>query len=204
MRLRTSLPAATLLALGLGGCLRPLPWSASARRAAEWRDVHAAAREALRAGRYADADSALADYQQRRPSTPGAREALYLRALARLDPANPDGSAGAAVPLLDEYLADSSAARALEAGLVRRAAVSADSLERQVTSLRAAIDAVVEREAEGREAGARDRPDRDRNDRRRQEELQRLRNELASARSELATTKEELDRIKKRLATPRP
>jgi len=192
--------AAIALAVGLTGC-RSLPWGTPAHRA-EWSNVHAAAQEALRAGRYADADSTLEDYQRRRPRTPGALDALYLRALFRLDPANPDGSPGAAVQLLDEYLADSTAPRALEAGLVRRAAVASDSLERQVTSLRVAIDAATGRDAEGRDA--RDRAERDRGDRSRQQELQRLRDELSAARTELASTKEELDRIKKRLATPRP
>jgi len=190
--------------LGLGGCFSVrTPWSSPPQRD-EWRAARSAADRAAADGRYDEADSLLARFAREHGPTPESREALYWRALYRLDPSNPNTSPGEAVHLLDAYLADSAPPRALEATLVRRAALAADSLEKQVTALRAAIDAATGREESGREAGVRDRAERDRGDRSREQELQRLRDELAAARTELASTKEELDRIKKRLATPRP
>jgi hypothetical protein len=197
------IPIALALVLGAAGCAPVLGLFGRGEPSA-WRDARGAAAQAVRDGRYAVADSVLVQYARQRPKSDEAHETLYWRALYRLDPANPESSAGAAAQLFDAYLSDPTADRHLEATFLRRAAISTDSLERQVASLRAAIDDATGREADSREGAARDRTERDRGDRSREQELKRLREELAAARTELASTKEELDRIKKRLATPRP
>lgn len=175
--------------------------TSSSTRSDEWRAARARADDHTGAGRHGAADTALAAFAARHPSTGEAHESLYLRALLQLDPANRAGSAREAVALLDRYLADTLAPRGLEAALIRRTAVELDSLGRQVSGLRTAIDAATTRAEAGRErAEARN----DRTDRNREQELTRLREELAATRTELASTKEELDRIRRRLATPRP
>jgi chromosome segregation ATPase len=192
--------AASLVAVA-GGCGLPVVsrWAPPTPQS-EWRAARTSATQAAQAGRYATADSTLAAFARRRPDTDEAREALYWRALLRLDPANREAAPREAVQLFDLYLSDSVAPRALEAALLRRAAADADSLTRQMTALRTAIDAATSR-AEGAASTARAEQ---RTDRGREQELQRLRDELAGMRAELTETRAELDRIKRRVATPRP
>lgn len=188
------------LTLALAGCGLPFTNRWSTASESEWPAARTTAERHAWAGRHASADTTLATFAQRHPTSREARESLYLRALLQLDPTNRAGSPREAVALLDRYLVDTVAPRTLEASLVRRAATEMDSLSRQVSGLRAAIDAATTR---AENATGRDRAD-SRTDRGREQELQRLREELASTRAELASTKEELDRIKRRLATPRP
>ena len=139
-----------------------------------------AAQEA-NAGRYAVADKLLSDYIARYPSTSEAADALYWRALYRLDPANPNASPHDAAQLLDGYISTSTGTHKTEAQALRRVAVSMEN--RAVAN--ANSSAVPKLEPPKPEDKAKD------------EELQRVKDELAKANAEL-------ERIKRRLAQPKP
>lgn len=139
-----------------------------------------AAQEA-NAGRYAVADKLLSDYIARFPATSEAADALYWRALYRLDPANPGASARDAAQLLDSYIATSNGTHKTEAQSLHRVAVAMD------TRASAAANPTTVAKAEP------PKPD----DKAKDEELQRVKDELAKANAEL-------ERIKRRLAQPKP
>lgn len=130
------------------------------------------------AGRHASADRLLADYSVRFPATPEAVEALYWRALHRLDPANGTMNAREAGQLLDNYLGSASPTHRTEAQALRRIAT--------------ALEARIVAPAPGRTDAPAVTPDKARDD-----EIQRLKDELAKANAEL-------ERIKRRLAQPKP
>jgi hypothetical protein len=141
--------------------------------------VRDSAQRAAAAGRFQDADVALADFARRHGSSAEAREALYWRGLMRLDPAHPSGPASA-VTAFDAYLASGGVLpRRDEAAALRRLAARLDSLG----GIRARSAA----------AGA----SADRADASKEEELKKVRQELKA-------TQEELDRIKRRLSAPKP
>jgi hypothetical protein len=133
------------------------------------------------AGRFAVADKILADYAVRYPATSEAADAMYWRALYRLDPANPNASAREAAQLLDGYIATNNGTHRMEAPALRRLA--------GVIEARAIAAANVS-SAPKLELPKPDDPSKD-------EELKRVRDELAKANAEL-------ERIKRRLAQPKP
>lgn len=110
MRLRAG-TVALLAALALGGCAsgrepaitQPLPQEPTT--SARWTAALGQTVSLLEAGRYADADSGLAGFASRWAGTPEAADALYWRALLRLDPANPGATARDALVAIDAYLA---------------------------------------------------------------------------------------------------
>jgi len=141
----------------------------------------AQASQEANAGRYAVADKLLADYIARFPGTSEAADALYWRALYKLDPANPSASARDATQLLDGYIASSIGTHRTEAQSLRRVSVAME--------MRAAAAANQSTVAKAEPP----KPD----DKAKDEELQRVKDELAKANAEL-------ERIKRRLTQPKP
>jgi hypothetical protein len=144
----------------------------------EWPETIARAHAAVEAGRFASADSLLAEFAARHPESGETNETIFWRAVFRLDPANPDASPAAAVRDLTVYLARPGRHTHLaEARALRRAATLADSLG--VSARRAAAPsetpAATDKDAE-----------------------------IARLREELKRATEELERIKRRLSTPTP
>ena len=141
----------------------------------EWTPLLLQAAQEAGAGRYSGADKILADFAVRYPASTEATEAMYWRALYKLDPSNQAGGPKDAGVLLDGYLASGAPVHRTEVQTLRRLA---SALE-----VRVATPAPVKVEVVKADDKARD------------EEIQRLKDELAKATSEL-------DRIKRRLALP--
>ncbi len=171
----STLALATALLCITAGCVRPRFMQADPER--EWPTALQRAQAAAEVGRFDAADSALAEFSARHPSSPEANETLFWRALFRLDPANPASSASDAAADLTAYLARPGRHQHLvEARALRRAALLADSLGGSTT--RRAV------------AGAAPTADKD--------------TEIARLKEELKKATEELERIKRRLSTPTP
>ncbi|MBC7674323.1 MAG: hypothetical protein H7247_18035 [Polaromonas sp.] len=141
----------------------------------EWTPVLLQAAQEAGAGRYGVADKILADFAVRYPASAEATEAMYWRALYKIDPSNQTGGPKDAGALLDGYLASSATMHRTEVQTLRRLASALD--------VRAAAAAPVKVDVA--------KPD----DKARDEEILRLKDELSKATSEL-------DRIKRRLALP--
>ena len=143
----------------------------------EWTSWLLQASQEAAAGRYAVADKLLADFTLRFPASPEAADAMYWRALYKLDPSNGSAAPHDAAVLLDGYLASGTAARRTEAQTLRRVAgvLDARAVAASTTPVKADVVKV--------------------DDRARDEEIQRLKDELAKANAEL-------ERIKRRLAKP--
>lgn len=144
---------------------------------AEWSSLLAQAMQESAAGRYAVADKLLADFTVRFPASAEAPDAMYWRAVYKLDPGNTTATAREAAVLLDGYLASGAAAHRTEAQTLRRIAGVMDARAVAAPGASPRVEVVkVE-------------------DKVRDEEIQRLKDELAK-------TNAELDRIKRRLAQP--
>ena len=143
----------------------------------EWTPVLLQAAQEAGAGRYAGADKLLADFAVRYPASAEASEAMYWRALYKLDPVNQSAGPRDAAVLLDGYIASGANAHRTEVLTLRRLSSALEA--RAAVSVPAPVKADVVK------------PD----DKARDEEILRLRDELSKATSEL-------DRIKRRLAMP--
>jgi hypothetical protein len=141
----------------------------------EWTPLLLQAAQEAGAGRYGGADKLLGDFAVRYPASAEATEAMYWRALYKLDPANPAGGPKEAGALLDGYIASGADEHRTEVQSLRRVATALET--------RVATPAPVKVEVV--------KPD----DKARDEEIARLKDELSKATSEL-------DRIKRRLARP--
>src|SRR5918999_2320319 len=141
---------AVLLLVSVTGCVRPL--ALQPRPVRDWPATLQAAKEAARAGRYAEADSALARFASRYPTSYQAREAAYWRALFLVDPANGQASTDEAFRALNQYFADGSTVDGYdEATVLRRVVQRIDSLNRAL----AQADRLI---AEAQEAADEPRP----------------------------------------------
>ncbi len=177
MKRRRSRGALLVLGLAALGCVnRPGVLQPTPER--EWPETIARAHAAVESGRFATADSLLAEFEARHPGSGEANETVFWRAVFRLDPANPDASPSRAVTELTTYLARPGRhAHLAEARALRRAATLADSL----------ASAPGRRAATPADAAATDKDA-----------------EIARLREELKRATEELERIKRRLSTPTP
>lgn len=154
----------------------------------DWPGTMAAAQKAVAGGRYADAEHELASFAQRHPGAPESRETLYWRALFFLDPANHNQDTNSAVKALDAYLLDgSSAPHRGEAQVLRRIALSLDSLSRSGLLIVSSPADTVMRPFPAMIA-----------------RVQELQKENQKLKDQLDKTNAELERIKKRLAAPKP
>ncbi len=169
------------LCAGLAACGRtPASTGAEPASRGEWSATLVQASSEASSGRYAVADRVLAEYTTRNPASPDAAEAMYWRALYKLDPANQGASTREAITMLDSYLGASGAPHRAEALALRRIAVAMES--RAVPAVGAVVTPPKTDVA----------PDKAKDD-----EIQRLKDELARANAEL-------ERIKRRLAQPKP
>ncbi|MDQ2665945.1 MAG: hypothetical protein M3Z05_08040 [Gemmatimonadota bacterium] len=172
---------AAALGLALSACATTTPRLAepSPTARADWTSWLLQASQEATAGNYAVADKLLTEYEARYPASPEAAEAMYWRALYKMDPSSPVAAPHDAAVLLDGYLASGITTHRTEAQTLRRVASSLDAQGRSVTP------APVK--AEGVKV----------DDKAREEEMARLREELSRANAEL-------ERIKRRLAQPKP
>jgi hypothetical protein len=183
-------PAFALGLLLLGACVVPIPLGRTSGPSAaetEWTAAQTQAGTEVLAGRYGVADKVLADFAARFPSTTQGTDAVYWRALYKLDPANGTATAHDAAVLLDGYLAAPLTAEQRAEGTALRRVAGA--LER--ASVAAAATTT------GASAGATTPAAAAADSKARDEEMQRLRDDLAKANAEL-------ERIKRRLAQPKP
>ncbi|CAN5777218.1 hypothetical protein BH11GEM1_BH11GEM1_29310 [soil metagenome] len=141
----------------------------------EWTPLLLQAAQEAGAGRYGGADKLLTDFATRYPASAEATEAMYWRAIYKLDPANPAGGPREAGALLDGYIASGANGHRTEVQSLRRVATALET--RVATPAPVKVDVV--------------KPE----DKARDEEIARLKDELSKATSEL-------DRIKRRLALP--
>lgn len=145
----------------------------------EWNAWLVQASQEATAGNYAVADRLLTDYSSRYPATPEAAEAMYWRALYKLDPSNGGGTPKDAAVLLDGYLASGTSMHRTEAQTLRRVATALEAGKAAPNAPATRTDVVkVEDKSQA-------------------EEVARLRDELSRANAEL-------ERIKRRLAQPKP
>jgi hypothetical protein len=179
------------IALALAACapVRPeeplLPAVPAATTA--WPDARDAAHEAVQRAAYGRADSVLAAFALAHASSAEAADALYLRAVLQLDPANPAESRRDALAALDAYVSGGpSRTQYVAAGVLRR-------LLRHEDSVRAVVPAAAAAAApDPRRAGVS------------RDSLRVRDEELARLRTELEETRTELDRLRRLLAAPRP
>lgn len=194
--IRTAIVIAT--AALLSGCgrapsfLRPAPVN-------EWRSTLGAARAAADSGKWATADRLLSVYESRYPGSNEARETLYWRGLFRLAPTNDTTAHRIAVPTLERYLAQPGGTYRTEARLLIEVARTqqalrqeAESKEREIAQVRAALGRAQSASAAGASSGESAGPDRG------------LVNEVDRLKGELARANQELERIRRRLAGERP
>jgi hypothetical protein len=196
-----------LTVVAAAGCARPL--FLQPRPVREWPPTLQAVKEAARAGRYAQADSILAQFESRYSTSYEGREAAYWRALLLTDPANPQSSPAEALRAINRYFAGGSTAEAYdEATVLRRIVQRTDSLTRELAQAGRLIAEAQEAAAEPRPAapaaaaptpapaeGRDTRPARE--NRNLVEQVRRLRDELSKA-------NQELERVRKRLSEQRP
>ena len=149
----------------------------------EWEAALAQADREVLASRFGVADRVLAEFTERHPNTNEGYEAIFWRALFKLDPTNATATPHDAAALIDTYLA------ATLAVPHRGAATSlhriAGSLERP-----APVPAAVASTSNAATPSTA-------TDKGKDEEVARLKDELAKANAEL-------ERIKRRVATPKP
>jgi hypothetical protein len=156
-----------------------------------WAATLASAESAAMAGRYAAADSVLADYNATHPAAHDTVEVLFWRAMYLLDPVNTRAEAPAeALAIATRYLsAGDTLPRRYEAEVLRRlAAIRATPVPVRVDTVRS-VDTVAVRSAVTREMELR---------------AKAYEEELAQLRDSLARTTAELERIRRRLAPQRP
>jgi hypothetical protein len=173
----------------------------------EWPPTLRAVQEAARAGRYAEADSALARFIERSRGSYESREALYWRALLRVDPANPQSSAAEALRSINELFATGATVDSYdEANILRRVVQRMDSLNRSLAQAERLIAEAQEAAEESRPAAPaptpaapaeRREPEQTRANRNLVEQVRRLREELSKS-------NQELERVRRRLSEPRP
>jgi hypothetical protein len=145
-----------------------------------WGDALDSVRVAVRAKRFADADSLLTRFSEQHTGTASAGESLFWRAILRLDPDNRGASPRDALRAVDAYLAGGPLQRHYyEARVLRRTVSLLDSLD-TIRNVSVSTDSAT---------AARDKA--------RDDELARLKLELEKVTAEL-------DRIKRRLVSPRP
>lgn len=138
LRRRALIGLVAAVALGTA-CPRPSrsPVVATPRASVEWPAVLGDAQRAWQAGRFADAERALAAFGEQYVGSREAGEVLFWRGVLQLDPQNTDGSTKSATQALDAYLALDSIQHRDEAALLRRVAGLITSLAADVQASKA-------------------------------------------------------------------
>ncbi len=191
------------------GCVRPL--ALQPRPVRDWPATLQAAKEAARAGRYAEADSTLARFVSRFPNAYQAREAAYWRALFLVDPANREASTDEAFRALNQYFADGSTADAYdEATVLRRVVQRIDSLNRTLAQADRLIAEAQEAFEEPRPAAPAPAqptpaaPAAPSESRAQARQNRNLVEQVRRLREELSKSNQELERVRRRLSEQRP
>ena len=196
-----------LFLLAFTGCVRPL--GLQPRPVRDWPATLQAAKEAARAGRYAEADSALARFAARYPGSFQAREAGYWRALFLVDPANSQASTDEAFRALNQYFADGSTVDGYdEATVLRRVVQRIDSLNRALAQADRLIAEAQEAADEPRPAApsqpAPAAPAAPSENRAQARQNRNLVEQVRRLREELSKSNLELERVRRRLSEQRP
>jgi len=166
-------------AIVLGGCAHFHRGEPSVRE--QWNTTIGIARMNGDSGKYEAADKVLADFIAAHHGTREATEAMFWRALYKVDPNNKNGSLAAGITGFDAYLgADSAIWYRSEAVVLRRTAAVAQALKVGSAPPTPNTVTVVDKDA------VRSRDE-----------------EIAALREQLAKVNAELERIKKRLANPK-
>jgi hypothetical protein len=197
-----------LLVVSLAGCVRPLALQPRPMR--DWPATLQAAKEAARAGRYAEADSVLARFGSRHAGSYQAREAAYWRALFLVDPLNPQSSTGEAFRALNQFFADRSTVDTYdEATVLRRVVQQVDSLNRALAQADRLIAEAQEAVDEPRPAAAAQpapaaAPAPSAENRAQARQNRNLADQVRRLREELSKSNQELERVRRRLSEQRP
>jgi hypothetical protein len=170
-----------VLALVVSACMpaKPRPPEPATSPHSEWTAWLVQASQEATAGNYSVADRLLTEYGTRYPATPEAADAMYWRALYKLDPSNSAATPKDAGVLLDGYLASGTTTHRSEAQTLRRVASALETAKTSTAPGPTKTEIVKV------------------DDKSRDEELVRLRDELSRANAEL-------ERIKRRLTQPKP
>lgn len=159
---------------------------------------------ALDSGRYDAAGRSLSSFTAQHPNTPYAADAMFWRALLRLDPRNAGGSTDAAIVFLDSAsMMPALAERHAQIAQARRLARQIDDMNRRNAQLTQEIARAREiatgAAAAQRAQGAGDRSESQSN---LGDEVRRLREELAKATADRDRANAELQRVRQRLTRP--
>ena len=147
-----------------------------------WPTTLATVQDLVARGRHADADTALAAFTEQYLGTAAGTEALYWRALVRLDPTNASATPRDAIGTLDAYLAGGAALpRYQEALVLRRTASLLDGTRRTPLAEPDTANPMVPVV-----------PD----------QLRATQDTVRALREELSRTEAELERIRRRLRPP--
>ena len=194
--------ATILLAWALAGCAQ-ITHVVGPAPARNWPGVLSSAQHAAARGEFDAADTTLAEFARRYPTSREALETSYWRAVYALDPSNRAESITGAIASLDAYLADTRPRdHVLEATTLRRVAGQLDALNRIAANAiaqakdanaaaaiaRALSDSRIDSSRPGASESTPTAAD---------AEIKRLKDELAKANAEL-------ERIRRRLAQPPP
>jgi hypothetical protein len=183
---------APLFALALAGCvtLRTPARQAAERAESDWRVTRTTIAADVAAGRYAEVDRMLVDFQRNHPGAAQQFDAAWYRAFYRLDPSNPAASTAEARTMLEELAsATPDTARRSDVQLLHRVVVSLEA--------RPAVVRVPAAAASGQASGAAQPAAKSDDAKAKDDEIARLRDELAKANAEL-------ERVRRRIATPKP
>jgi hypothetical protein len=183
----------------------------------DWPGTLTQAQNQAIAGKFAAADSTLADFASAYPGSIEALETSYWRALFALDPTNQRAAMAPAMTSLDAYLADTRPrAHVAEAMTLRRVAAQIDALNRLAANAMAqardasAYAANAKDQATNAKAQASNAKAQASNANARAEEVNATSTssdaEVKRLRDELAKANSELERIRKKLsqAPPKP
>lgn len=176
-------------ALTLAGCVqRPAPAAPAVVPVPDpvqehWASTLREVRAALAEGRGQRADSMLTAFRAQYGAAAQSAEALYWRALARLDNAEPGVASRAALADLDAYRASTAAEHRVEALTLRRTLAQLDSLR--------ALQVVPDRQQPVTHPALVSR-----------DSLRVRDEELLRVRADAAALQAELDRVRRRLAAP--
>lgn len=144
---------------------------------AKWAATLSGVKADVASARYAAADSSISAFLDAHPGTTQSADALFWRAVLKLDPANSTGSAREALVAVDAYLAGGTALPNFElAQVLRRTASAIESAQRPLPEPVRTTISVPDSSERARSA----------------EEILRLKTELEKVQTEL-------DRIKKRI-----
>lgn len=183
----TRWPVVLGLVLAAAGCrgaaAPPIVVAPPPEPSSAWPAALATVQELVANGRHAEADSALAAFSATHLGTSESTEALYWRALVRLDPANAGATPRDALAAIDAYLAGGASLPHYQEALVLRRTASLLDGARRVPALEGPDTTSIALPVPP-------------------ERLRATQDTVRALREELARTQAELERIRRRLRPP--